>query len=154
MKVDTDSSVLYAVMSNQTFVTSHQSSSPPGYLFSMMGCWAAVSGVLGFTTNLLAIGTFLTVKKVKTKRFGACLQFKKSESLPHYSLFHSWGLHSTGCWSTSQPQSSSSPSLATLSSPTTHSIIHGCSPRPPVKPVLLEWRFSVELFISSYINHW
>ena len=86
MKVDTDSSVLSAVMSNQTFVTSHQSSSPPGYLFSMMGCWAAVSGVLGFTTNLLAIGTFLTVKKVKTKRFGACLQLK-NQNYSHIILY-------------------------------------------------------------------
>ena len=37
---------------------------PPDYLFNMMGWWASVTGVLGFTANLLAIGTFLTVKKV------------------------------------------------------------------------------------------
>ena len=42
---------------------------PPDYLFNMMGWWASLTGLLGFTSNLLAIGTFLTVKKVSGSIF-------------------------------------------------------------------------------------
>ena len=37
---------------------------PPVYLFTMMGIWASLTGLLGITANILAIGVFFRVKRV------------------------------------------------------------------------------------------
>ena len=37
---------------------------PPVYLFTMMGIWASLTGLLGITANILAIGVFCRVKRV------------------------------------------------------------------------------------------
>ena len=41
--------------------------SPPVYLFTMMGIWASLTGLLGIVANILAIGVFIRVKRVITK---------------------------------------------------------------------------------------
>ena len=38
--------------------------SPPPQLFTMMGVWASLTGLLGVTANILAIGVFIRVKRV------------------------------------------------------------------------------------------
>ena len=40
------------------------SPSPPVYLFTMMGIWASLTGLLGIVANILAIGVFIRVKRV------------------------------------------------------------------------------------------
>ena len=40
---------------------------PPPELIAIMGVWASVTGVLGFSANLLAILVFVKVKKVNEK---------------------------------------------------------------------------------------
>ena len=37
---------------------------PPVYLFTMMGVWASITGLLGIVANILAIGVFIRVKRV------------------------------------------------------------------------------------------
>ena len=43
------------------------SPSPPVYLFTMMGIWASLTGLLGIVANILAIGVFIRVKRVITQ---------------------------------------------------------------------------------------
>ena len=38
---------------------------PPVYLYTMMGIWASVTGIMGITANTLAIGVFIKVKRVR-----------------------------------------------------------------------------------------
>ena len=48
-----------------TITSSFPSSSPPAELYTMMGIWASITGVLGVVANITAIGVFFKVKKVK-----------------------------------------------------------------------------------------
>ena len=52
--------------------------SPPVYLFTMMGIWASLTGLLGIVANILAIGVFIRVKRVIT--FFSQLQLHKNLS--------------------------------------------------------------------------
>ena len=38
---------------------------PPVYLYTMMGIWASITGIMGITANTLAIGVFIKVKRVR-----------------------------------------------------------------------------------------
>ena len=60
--------------------------SPPVYLFTMMGIWATLTGLLGIMANTLAIGVFWRVKRV-LKYFKIEFSICNTKSFYLYSLF-------------------------------------------------------------------
>ena len=59
---------------------------PPVYLFTMMGIWATLTGLLGIMANTLAIGVFWRVKRV-LKYFKIEFSICNTKSFYLYSLF-------------------------------------------------------------------
>ena len=60
-------SSLLATSNSFSNQTKTNQTKPPPELIAIMGVWASVTGVLGFSANLLAILVFVKVKKVNEK---------------------------------------------------------------------------------------